>query len=919
MDGRSLERRFVALRRRVMLIGGAAAVGWAVVILFVLAVVAAWFDLLWELSPQVRLGLDVLLVVAGLTAVSIGLWQAWSRTARHTLARRLDRTAGTGGQILSGYELSRSDWAEPADQPLTRGLAGIAVARAATLAEGIPPADVVPLRSVARVAAGLAAAGLAALGLIFFCPGLTATQSLRFADPFGDHPPYSRIAFHVEPGDVRVLYGGGLDVFVTTEGPPPERVELVLSADDSVREEVLPMFQGREGHWRTVLARVTSDARYYARARRSRSHQFKIDVITIPKLVDVRFRVVQPEYARRAVYQGVMPEGGIAGLAGTRVQVWAESNRPLSYGTLTTASGGEEQNVRLEPVEGSPTVVSGWFEIHSAGPLSVGITDVAGHEAREKFAGSIVLLPDEKPFIRMLQPPALAFATPEVTLPVVVSGEDDCGISSVQLFRSLNDSRALPMDFEVPRPSATRFDGQQTLPLSAYGLQPGDVIKLFARIEDNDPAGAKGAESSLVTVQIISQQDFERMQRMREGLEALASKYHQADRRLESLAADNEELRKAIEAVPDEELTDENRESLRQSSQRLREEAQEIRKSAKHLLPYDLDPALVDRLTELADSLEEAAAGLESENLQTQSRKGATKQLDELREKLAGDKQKFDTEATEPIEHLEKIYPLIEDQARFTALYQQQRDLAERLASLKGLDSNNTSQVKARMRTLEDEQNRLREEMNALLDDIETHATRLPDDEKLDDLRSTAQQFADLVRLSGAGEAMLECETGLASFTGTDAHVGAQKAADMLEQFLAKGKAMDGEGRACLKFQPGLEQALGNTIDQLLGEAGLGGSGPGSNGYSMRRSALNNVGLFGALPGVEERSGKGSGDGKPGRGAGQKLAGSHDDGSVITGQNLRTAAGTAAEGVPPRYRSRVGAYFQRIAEETPAE
>ena len=33
---------------------------------------------------------------------------------------------------------------------------------------------------------------------------------------------------------------------------------------------------------------------------------------------------------------------------------------------------------------------------------------------------------------------------------------------------------------------------------------------------------------------------------------------------------------------------------------------------------------------------------------------------------------------------------------------------------------------------------------------------------------------------------MIECETGLAAFTGTDGHAGAQKAADILEQFLAK-------------------------------------------------------------------------------------------------------------------------------------
>ncbi len=51
MDGRSLELRFAALRRRVLLIGSLAAAGWMALVVFVLALVAAWFDLLWELSP----------------------------------------------------------------------------------------------------------------------------------------------------------------------------------------------------------------------------------------------------------------------------------------------------------------------------------------------------------------------------------------------------------------------------------------------------------------------------------------------------------------------------------------------------------------------------------------------------------------------------------------------------------------------------------------------------------------------------------------------------------------------------------------------------------------------------------------------------------------------------------------------------
>ena len=312
MDGRSLELRFAALRRRVLLVGSFAAAGWMALVVFVLALVAAWFDLLWELSPQVRTGCDVLLIVAGAAALAIGIYRILIRSRWRSLARRLDRTAGTGGEILSGYELSREAFADSKSQPLTRGLAGIAVAQAAALAAGIPAHRVVPLATLRRMGIWLGVATVAAIGLLIFCPGLAETEVLRFGDPYGDHPPYSNIVFHVEPGNTRVLYGGGLDVAVSTEGPAPQRVELVLR-DGQGQEEVLPMFQAGPGQWRTVLARVTSDSQYYARARRARSLRYAIEVITIPKLKNVRFRIAPPEYGAGPFTKGPCPRGASPG------------------------------------------------------------------------------------------------------------------------------------------------------------------------------------------------------------------------------------------------------------------------------------------------------------------------------------------------------------------------------------------------------------------------------------------------------------------------------------------------------------------------------------------------------------------------------------------------------------------------------
>jgi len=115
---------------------------------------------------------------------------------------------------------------------------------------------------------------------------------------------------------------------------------------------------------------------------------------------------------------------------------------------------------------------------------------------------------------------------------------------------------------------------------------------------------------------------------------------------------------------------------------------------------------------------------------------------------------------------------------------------------------------------------------------------------------------------------------------------------------------------------------LGNTIDQLLAEMGLGnGDGPGSgagNGYSARRSTLSNVGLYGRLPGTGEfaRSGARRGPGGAGGDAGGRPSDRDDPATLIDLPQKLRASGATGASIPAAYRRRVGAYFQRLAEES---
>ena len=116
----------------------------------------------------------------------------------------------------------------------------------------------------------------------------------------------------------------------------------------------------------------------------------------------------------------------------------------------------------------------------------------------------------------------------------------------------------------------------------------------------------------------------------------------------------------------------------------MRDDAQDLREAAEHLLPFDLDEKLVQQLKDMADSLDQAAKEMKQGDPSKLSGPDALELLKALDKKLAKKKEQFDKEAMEPLEHMEKVFPLVEDQARFLELISASADLAERLARLRG-------------------------------------------------------------------------------------------------------------------------------------------------------------------------------------------------------------------------------------------
>ncbi|MBK8270167.1 MAG: hypothetical protein IPK83_18465 [Planctomycetes bacterium] len=305
MDTSKLGGALQELRKRRMYVGAGVLSAWAVLAALGVMVLFVWIDLAIDLPANLRIGSRAVALVAAASVVFGSLGRLWQELKVSSMARKLDGCVSAGGQVVSGVDLMIQP---PVGSALRIALAELAVDRAEAISHTIPSKSVVPAKP-AYTAMGLAAGCillLVTLSLVF--PRIARTEWMRFIDPHGDHPPYSQIELAVEPGDARVIYGGNLEVFVKPDGGAVDRVELLVYSAANAIGETLPLFPEPQGRWRTTLTNITSDMRYTARAHSSRTRQFDVSVITVPKIEEVRFKIAPPEYTNLPPYSGVLPE-----------------------------------------------------------------------------------------------------------------------------------------------------------------------------------------------------------------------------------------------------------------------------------------------------------------------------------------------------------------------------------------------------------------------------------------------------------------------------------------------------------------------------------------------------------------------------------------------------------------------------------
>ena len=949
----NLSKSFARFQRRAALLTILATSLLSASIFITLTIAVLWIDSIVPLSSASRWGISrvgLLAIAVVLTFLVCTRIRAWNS---RRMAFLIDERGATGGSIATGWDLNNSldnGKTRIAPNQQTTLFAMNAIRSAMGRLEGYTPSQILSWRELHRPGIALAILGVLATVMTLIAPGYMWHQWRRIAYPHLDIPPYSDLLLYLDEKELSVKYGDDIKILASSSKKPRERLELVTQLANG-REYILPMLSRGPTQWQAMLTNVHDSMVFFVRSGSAVSERGKLSVQLTPEIKATRVQVTPPAYARKAAYDGPIPDNGISGLVGTEVVLTIESNRDLRAGTIQFAFADKsEASLQMLPSTTlvntlSSRSVSAVFTLNREASLEAHVLDVDELVSTEVVQSRLRIIQDRKPSVRIVDPKPVSLATPDIELPIVIAAEDDFGIASLKLYRSLNGSPATADD--IPTDGAARVDATVSLSLPTYDLLPGDEIVLFARVEDNDPSGAKGFETKATMIKIISVREFQEIMLEQQGVDALQAKYDAAQRYLEklsmALAAVEDAARKAEENPDEPQTAKDLKQKLEAAERAANEAAKEIEKLANIESDIEVDQQLSQMLKEMASETADAAGLLDSMSEKQNGERPLTQQekeqLNSIQKKNQSNRKDIQEEAIDSLEQLEQFMQLELDEEHFESLAENQRAISERMKSLQSEKVNDAS-TERRMAEMEAEQEELRQQLRDLSQSIREHAEKLPNDAESQNLKQSALDFSRALQESQAEPFMRSAQRSLLDSKSEQASEQAASAAEELEDLMEQGNSMQeaNEQSVGKTFKPGragfdpkkaldqMKQKFGRGKarssqlgDGKGGQSGSGGDAQSSNegqrsGSSQRSPSQPNTGLYGSMP-KPSASSQGRSD-RTSQGTATNSASSKQDQGKIS-RSMESESDAAGQGlpyIPPQYRNRVSEYMQRILE-----
>jgi len=705
--------------------GSALLKAWPWVMGMVFAGFAA--DVVLHLSGGARMAMSVVfagIVIAGAVAAASFTFRR-RNSLEHTARVLENRHPRLGSKLINLLQL-RAQSADPSLSPLTRQLAGQAVAGyAAALRD--EPIEQLARTDILRHEAkrtGWGLLGCLAVMALFF--DITRTEIPRFLDPFGDHPPYSFTRLEIsEPAmdGAKIEYGGSLLVTVKTAGHRPDDVFLSYFPPGHPEKTVTaPMFDKGERGFAQQIEGIHTDLilTAHTRNRHAMSRQRRIAVILTPRLEQAFVKITPPAYTGLAAVERPFQFKNLKALEGSSITFRLQSNRPLGSGflTITDARGGSD------PVTMAPSAereVSATIEAKEPAILKFSLIDRDGFSSAETWESALTVTHDLPPDVQITNPNQDTFVAMDFTAQPVIEANDDYGLKTLRVHTARNGVFAEPRVIDYEKPPLHAREALQ-FEIAKMGCAPGDTISIFAEAIDNAPT-PHVTRSKTVTLTVISAEEYNAFLRQQTDMADIEAKYSKLINDFRDLVEEQKKLGEEVEGMK-KQVAEARTEAEKEAAQKKLDELlnrqdaldaklNQLAETMEHFVrdkplydvEADLKNTLAEKAKEIRDSTQanqEAVKKLAPENQaqapqpqpNSQPQPGGAqpkagqqppsqqmladfkKASDEQLARLGATEQAAEKEIVQPLRDLSLMQAIMNDLNRFKELYAQQVELA---------------------------------------------------------------------------------------------------------------------------------------------------------------------------------------------------------------------------------------------------
>ncbi len=281
----------------------------------------------------------------------------------------------------------------------------------------------------------------------------------------------------IEPGNKLVRRKADQMVTAQLMGFQAPQVRLFARYKSTSKWEEAAMLPRSNGTaYEFLFAALAEPVEYYVEAAGIRSKQFKLDVIDLPSIKRVKVTYHFPSWlGMKDVVED--PGGDLRAVAGTVAELTVETDRPLKNGTVEMDDGS---HISLEPGAGGALIAK--VPIQKDGMYHFGAVE-QGQSVRLSEDYFIEARQDQAPTVRIMHPGADARVSPIEEVTVAVHADDDFALQGMDLHYSVNGAAEKTVSLLATK-GVKSADGNTTLYLEDYKMQPGDVVSVYATAKD---------------------------------------------------------------------------------------------------------------------------------------------------------------------------------------------------------------------------------------------------------------------------------------------------------------------------------------------------------------------------------------------------------------------------------------------------